>query len=61
MNPDFEVWRSEILALHEKEIEAHLNKDVKFFVQDISKEYIAVSYGEIRKPTIEEIRSQFYF
>ena len=59
MNPDFEVFRSEIIALHEKEIEAHLNKDIEFFVQDIADDYIAVSYGEIRKPTIEEIRSQF--
>lgn len=59
MNPDFEVFRLEILALHEKEIKAHLNKDVEFFVQDMAEDYIAVSYGEIRKPTIEEIRSQF--
>ena len=59
MNPNFEVLKSEIIALHEKEIKAHLNKDVEFFVQDIAEDYIAVSYGEIRKPTIEEIRSQF--
>lgn len=59
MNPDFEVFRSEILALHQKEIEAHLNKDVEFFVQDMAEDYIAVSYGEIRKPTIEEIKFQF--
>ena len=59
MNPDFESYRLEIIALHEKEIEAHLNKDVEFFVKDIADEYVAVSFGEIRKPTLEETRSQF--
>jgi hypothetical protein len=59
MNPDFELYRSEIMILHDKEIKAHLNNDVEFFVQDIADDYIAVSFGEIRKPSIEEIRSQF--
>ncbi|MHA1967576.1 MAG: hypothetical protein ACW964_07225 [Candidatus Hodarchaeales archaeon] len=59
MNPDFESYRSEIIALHEKEIEAHMNKNVEFFVKDIADEYVTVSFGEIRKPTLEEIRSQF--
>jgi hypothetical protein len=59
MTPDFELYRSEIMTLHDKEIKAHLNNDVKFFVQDIAPDYIAVSFGEIRKPSIEEIRSQF--
>lgn len=59
MNPDFELFRLEILALHQKEIEAHWNKDVEFFVQDIAENYFAVSFGEIQKPTLEEIRTQF--
>ena len=49
----------EILDLHKTEIDAHLNKDVDFFVQDISEDYLAVSGGEIRKPTLEETRLKF--
>lgn len=49
----------EILNLHKTEIDAHLNKDVDFFVQDISEDYLAVSGGEIRKPTLEETRLKF--
>ena len=49
----------EILDLHQTEIDAHLNKDVDFFVQDISEDYLAVSGGEIRKPTLEETRLKF--
>ena len=58
-SPDFEVIRSEILALHKKTIEAHWNKDVDFFVKDISENYMSVGNGEIRKPTKEEITLQF--
>ncbi len=57
-SPNFEVLRSEILSLHKTFIEAHLNKNVEFFVQNISEDYMAVSNGEIRTPTTEEIRSQ---
>ena len=49
----------EILDLHKTEIDAHLKKDVDFFVQDISEDYLAVSGGEIRKPTLEETRLKF--
>ena len=49
----------EILDLHKTEIDAHLNKDVDFFVQDISEDYLAVSGGEIREPTLEETRLKF--
>ncbi|MHA2298604.1 MAG: hypothetical protein ACXADA_21435 [Candidatus Hodarchaeales archaeon] len=59
MKSDFESLRSEILAYHNAFIEAHLNKNVDFFVQDIADEYFSVSYGEIRKPTKEEIKSLF--
>jgi len=51
--------KSEILDLHRALIDAHLNKDVDFFVQDLSEDYTSVSRGEIRKPTIEETRSSF--
>jgi hypothetical protein len=58
-DPDFDKLRSEILEIHKQEIEAHLNKDVNFFVHNISENYVSVSKGEIRKPSIDEIRSQF--
>jgi len=51
--------RSEILGLHKTLIDAHLNKNVDFFVQDISEDYMSISHGEIRRPTKEEIRTQF--
>lgn len=51
--------KSEILTLHKALIDAHLNKDVDFFVQDLSEDYVSVSRGEILKPTIDEIRAGF--
>ncbi len=48
--------KSEILALHQALIDAHLNKDVDFFVRDLSEDYMSISHGEILKPTKEEIR-----
>ena len=56
-HPDYERLRSEIADLHKALIDAHLNKDVGFFVQDLSEDYLSVSGGEIRKPSTEEIRS----
>jgi len=51
--------RSEILGLHQALIGAHMNKDMAFFVRDISADYMSISNGEIRRPTKEEIRAQF--
>lgn len=51
--------KSEILALHKALIDAHLNKDVDFFVQDLSEDYMSISHGEILRPTKEEIRATF--
>ncbi len=59
MNPDFKVLKSEILALHRRGIDTHLNKNVDFFIRDISENYLSVSNGEIHKPTLEEIKTQF--
>jgi len=58
-NPDNEDIRSEILELHRESIAAHLNKDVDFFVRDLSDNFISVSDGEINFPTKEEIKLQF--
>ena len=57
--PDFEALRSEILELHKSSIEAHLNKNTDFFVQNLSDGFMTVSNGEIDYPTREEIRSRF--
>jgi hypothetical protein len=57
--PDFETLRSEILELHKSAIEAHLDRDVDFFVQNLSDDFMSVSNGEIDYPTKEEIRSSF--
>ncbi|MFW9993326.1 MAG: nuclear transport factor 2 family protein [Candidatus Odinarchaeota archaeon] len=59
MKPDFKALRSGILAHHNALIEAHLNKDVDFFVQYVSEDYLSVSHGEISTQTREEIKSQF--
>jgi len=56
---NLEALRAEILALHQTTIAAHWDKDVEFFTQGLSEHYLSVSNGEIRRPTVEEIRSQF--
>lgn len=57
--PDFEKLRSEILELHQQTNAAHGRKDVGFFIKDISDDYFSVGHGEIRRPSKEEITSQF--
>ncbi|MCG3218772.1 MAG: hypothetical protein KAR35_07185 [Candidatus Heimdallarchaeota archaeon] len=49
----------EILDLHKETIDAHLKKDVDFFVKNIAKDYFSVSRGELRRPTKEEITTMF--
>ena len=49
----------ELLDLHKVNIAAHLEKDVDFFVKNISDDYFSVSWGDIRHPTKEEIITQF--
>ena len=58
-SPDFDSLRSEILDLHRTLIDAHWNKDIDFFTKDISQDYWSVGNGEIRRPTKEEITTQF--
>ncbi|MFX1511498.1 MAG: hypothetical protein ACFFCQ_02825 [Promethearchaeota archaeon] len=59
MNPDYKALRAEILALHKKLIDAHWDKNVNFFIQNLSNNYLSVSNGDIRTPTKGEIRAQF--
>ena len=56
-SPDFEAMKAELLDIHEKFIEAHLEKNVDYFVQDLAEDYVFVARGEITYPTEEEIRS----
>ncbi len=57
--PDYESMRAEILEIHNRFIEAHLNKDIGFMSADISADYMFISNGEIRRPAKEEITEQF--
>ena len=57
--PDFAALKEEILALHKASIDAHLEKNIPFFTQDVSDEFITVSKGEIYKPTKEETNAMF--
>jgi hypothetical protein len=57
--PDLDALRAEILDLHRAEIQAHWDKDVDFFVRDISDDYVAVAAGEISPRSVEQIRAQF--
>ena len=56
-HPDLKALKKEILDLHEGFIEAHLNKNIDFLVQDLSEDYFAISRGEIKKFTPEEMKS----
>ena len=49
----------EILELHKETIDAHLKKDVDFFVKNIADDYFSVSRGELKHPTKEEITTMF--
>ena len=60
MSPiDTEHAKAEILALHRAAIQAHLDKNVEFFVQNVSGDYVTVSRGELFYPTEEETRTRF--
>lgn len=58
-SPDFDKMRTEILELHKAVINAHLEKDINFFVKDISDNYFSVGNGEIRNPAKDEISERF--
>lgn len=56
---ELESLKAELLALHQAGIQAHLDKDVDFFLQDIASDYLSVGRGDIRRPTADAIRAQF--
>lgn len=49
--------KEEILAVHKAFIDAHLNKNVEFFVQDYPEYFYSVSRGEILRPSKEDFRA----
>lgn len=51
-NHDFEKYRAEILNLHKEMINAHLNKDIDFFTENIADDYFSVGGGEINHPEL---------
>ena len=56
---DLAALKSELLDWHNAELQAHLDNDLDFFVQDVADDYISVSGGEIRRLTIDDIQSKF--
>lgn len=58
-NLDFAKMKEEILALHKASIDAHLEKNIPYFTQDVSDEFISISRGEILRSTKEETHAKF--
>ncbi|MFC1724177.1 hypothetical protein ACFL4T_01020 [candidate division KSB1 bacterium] len=58
-SPDFEELRSEILTLHKAMIDAHLNKDVDYIVDQFTENFTFVAFGDISKRTKDEHRAMF--
>lgn len=56
---DVEKLEQELLDLHQETLDAHFNKNVEFFVRDISEDYFQVHDGEFLHPTKEEIHTMF--
>lgn len=57
--PDLDAWREEILALHQRTIDAHWNKDARFFADHMADGYFALKKGEVLHPTREETVREF--
>ena len=59
--PDYKKIKSEILSLHQQQIDAHRNKEIDFFTKDIDADgkYFSVGNGQINYPTSEEIKANF--
>ena len=56
---NIEKWKSEIRELHRNMIQAHWDKNIPWFTQDIAKNYMSIKNGDISYPTVEEIQDQF--
>ena len=58
-NPDKEVLKDQILGLHQKLIDAHFEKNLDFFTQGLSDNFISVKNGEIARPTLQQISESY--
>jgi hypothetical protein len=45
---------SQLLALHEKVLEAHRKTDIDMLMEDAVEQYVLVTSGEVLYPTVEE-------
>ncbi|MGD9347035.1 MAG: hypothetical protein PVH84_14290 [Candidatus Aminicenantes bacterium] len=57
--PDVDNGKSEILDLHKKFIDDHLNMNIDSFVADYAEDYIFVANGEISHRTKDEFKASF--
>jgi len=57
--PDIDNWKSEILDLHKKFIDDHLNKNIDSFIEDYAEDYIFVANGEISHRTKDVFKASF--
>ncbi len=48
---------SEILALHQALIDGHWNRDVDAILRDVAADFLSVANGEVRRPTLDEMRA----
>lgn len=48
----------QLLALHQKVLEAHLRRDAELLLMDESDDYVVGSRGEVHTPTLAERRSR---
>ena len=56
---DREADLDALRALHEASIQAHLDGDADFFVQDLADGYVQVSGASVQRPAREEVREGF--
>ena len=54
---DFESLRAEISDYHDALIDAHWEKNLDFFLQGVSENFLSVSGGAIRNPTLDELQT----
>ena len=59
LSVDTDVIREEILEIHYKNINAHLNDDIEFFIENIGDSLLSVSHGDFTFRTKEELRTHY--
>jgi|JI6StandDraft_1071083.scaffolds.fasta_scaffold00250_33 hypothetical protein len=57
--PDFDAEKKAILAIHNDQQKAHLEKNVALLLGDSSSDYIEVNRGLVKKPTYTENFKRF--